>query len=159
MFEVADQDGDGKLMYEELFAILTAMNDEVSRPSLQQSALRRSATQLAHTARKDACRAQNAAHACQASSTTLKRLVELVDEEGNGWVEWPEFREVLSLCSAARNSFVSVALRCSVREAGRSSDRYARSRQARLVRQLCSAAGVRHVLDGPARWRLEAAAV
>jgi hypothetical protein len=32
MFEVADQDGDGKLMYEELFAILTAMNDEV-RPS------------------------------------------------------------------------------------------------------------------------------
>ena len=85
MFEVADQDGDGKLMYEELFAILTAMNDEVGRRSSQSTPAERRMLRQ---------------HACQASSTTLKRLVELVDEEGNGWVEWPEFREVL--CSAAR---------------------------------------------------------
>ena len=36
MFEVADQDGDGRLVYEELFAVMTAMNDEASSTALKR---------------------------------------------------------------------------------------------------------------------------
>ena len=43
--------------YEEMFAILTSMNDKVD-------------------------------------ATHLKRVAELADEDGMGWIEWADFREV-----------------------------------------------------------------